>query len=284
MAVQVRASSVITTTSSGAFSVDLAKPTGTVDGDKLLVLIQSSASSVALTPPAGWDAVDDSGGANQGAYLFAKTAASEGSTFSFTGNTGGNSSHVGICVALYNTDGGTPSHTLYTETVDGSADTTADNTGVTPTMAPGALLLALIGSKSVQTSYSTYAVADNNPTWVELQDANANISGEASSAAAAYATGRDLITATGAFSATIANSSTSTVYLFSIQPASLTVSAPVLTASGALIAPAVSAAATISAPVLSASGAVPAPTVTETDPEFVNATKNNSSFTNAPKS
>jgi hypothetical protein len=284
MAVLLRESSVTTTGSGGAFTISLTKPTGTIDGDRLFVFIQTSTSAPTLTPPAGWTLVDDSTSANLGAFYYTKVAASEGSNFDFTGNIGGNFSAVGICVALYDDAGfGTPTTSPYTETTDASADTTADNTGVTPTATPGSLLLVFIGSKNAQVTASTYAVANNNPTWTELQDTSTNFGGETCSGAAAYAVGRDLITATGAFTATLSGSAATTVYLVSSQAPSFAFSANLATLAGSGKSPSETSAQTATANLATLASSGKSPTSTQGDPTVANVTKNNGSWTNVTK-
>lgn len=266
-------------------SLTLTKPTGVVDGDLLYIFLQYSRTDLTVTPPAGWTLVD-SDTATIGAYLYRRTASSEPSTYEFTAPVLGNTAGLGLIWAHYDTAGaGNPKQDVITEVVDGSADTTADNTGVTPTCAPGSMLVAVIGTPGVATSYSGYAVANNNPTWSEGADTNHNFGGDTVSAAMAYATGRDLITATGAFSATIANSATTAVYLMNIQPAGFSLAAPLMTLALGPLAPAISLAATVAPPVMNLSLSMPAASVATSDPDWTNTTKSGDlTITNISKS
>jgi hypothetical protein len=284
MAVQVRDTTSVATGHASALSVVIPKPTGTVDGDKLQVLIQISRLGVTFTAPSGWT-LKDSDTANIGAYYYEKTASSEPSDWTWTASVGGDTAAVGLCAALYDDAGaGTPVTSVYTKTVDTSADTTADNTGVTPTAAPGELLLALIGGQGALATFSAYAVATNNPTWVEDEDINRQQVSETCSAAMAHATGRNLITATGAFSATISTSLATAVWLISVQPAGFTFSIPAAAVDTAGITFTETAAltATIPAAVVDIAGLDMTPA--QADPEFSNQAKNAATFTNQPKS
>ncbi len=248
----------------------------------IYVFIQVSRLGLTFTPPADWTLVD-SDTASLGSYLYRKTAASEGSTFTFTTSVLGNTTYIGICVALRDTAGaGNPTQDAYTETIDTSADTTADNTGVTPTTSPGGMLLAFIGSVNIETSYSAYAVATSNPSWTEGADIAASGGGDICSAALAYAS-RDFTTATGAFSATIANSAVTAVYLVAVKPAGFSIASPLATIDTTGFNPALAYAASVAMPVRSIVLFGPTPVVVETDPTVLNTSKTSASFINTSK-
>jgi hypothetical protein len=284
MAILARTAQTVSSSSSGTIDISLSKPAGTVDGDKLVVVINLSAAGVTLTEPSGWT-LTDSSTASLGSYFYEKTASSEGASWNWTGSVGGNVSWVGIVNAFYDDAGlGTPSTAVFTKTVDTSADTTPDNTGVTPTMSPGAMLLVLIGGKGAQATYSGYAVATDDPgTWVEDGDTNANVAGEACSAAMAHASGRNLITATGAFSATASTSITSCVWLISLQPTAFAFTANVVNLAASGKSPSESSAQTLSPNVVTLASAGQAATVTQGDPTVSNTAKNSETFTNPSK-
>jgi hypothetical protein len=265
-----------------AISLVVNKPTGTVDGDLMLALVQLSRLGVTVSAPAGWTLVD-SDTATAGTHLFKKVASGEGSTFTFTASVGGNTAAVGIVISLYDTVSGSPVVGPFTETVDGSADTTADNTGVTPTLSPGSLLLACMGGPGAATTFSAYAVANNNPTWTEAKDNSNTFAGETCSAAVAYATGRDLITATGAFSATIGASLVTAVYLLSIQPSAVSVTVPLMNLALSPLAPAVSMVSNFAVPLMNLTLSIPTPSVATADPLWQNPSKHSASATNTTK-
>lgn len=282
MAIAVRNIATATAGSISTITLNIPKPTGTVDGDLMYVHIQVSSTGISFSAPANWDLVD-SDTANIGSYLYRKTAASEGSTFIFSAGVLGNTSAIGSCISLYDTEGvGNPSQDVYTETVDTSADTTADNTGVTPTFSPGSMLVAFMGGNGAQTSFSSYAVANNNPSWTEDLDTSTNFGGSVCSAAIAHSS-RDFITATGAFTATIADALATAVYLVSIKPAGVSIASTVMNIAASVPTPAESSAQTASAG-FTGTGVMPAPTVTEADPLWQNTTKSSSSWTNTQKS
>jgi hypothetical protein len=86
MALQFRATDSIDTTSTGfATTLTVNKPTGTVDGDFML-LQMSSATPSTLTPPAGWTLIDTASLTGEGASgnkmsVYWKIAASEGASY-----------------------------------------------------------------------------------------------------------------------------------------------------------------------------------------------------------
>lgn len=280
MAIALRGS-ITTTTGNHDVTINVAlnKPTGVVDGDLLYVFIQTM-RTVTFTPPADWVLVDSDAATNN-SHLFRKVAASEGSTFTFSASVTASTTYIGMCIALYDTAGaGSPTQDVYTETIDSTADTTADNTGVTPTSSPGGMLLAFIGSPNVLTSYSAYAIATGNPSWTEGVDTSANIDTRTCSAALAYAS-RDSVAATGDFSATIADSAATTVYLIAVKPAGYSIASPLSTISvlGLASTSALSVAMPLGSMVLSGL----APSVSEADPLWATASKNTASAANTSK-
>lgn len=283
MAIAVRNIATATAGNAGnPGTITISKPTGTVDGDLMYAFFQSSTTdSGTISTLSGWTLVDSDTTAGAASYLFRKTASSEGSSYGWSYGALGGFSLRGTIISVYDSDGNNPTQDVYTKTADASADTTADNTGVTPTFSPGSLLIAFIGIGQTATSLSGYAVADNDPTWTEAEDEQTSFGGAVTTMAIAHAT-RNLITATGAFSATIADAATTAVYLVSVQPSGVSATAGFAIAE-AIPTPTESSAQTASA---GFSGAVAMldSTVTEADSEWQNTTKSSSSWTNTSKS
>lgn len=248
-------------------TIDVTKPAGTVDGDIMFTHIQASTTASFDTVPTGWTLLDSNSTLPTGRFYY-RVASSEGSSYQWKISAGG-AFAVHIATSTFYNQNSTPVAT-YTKVEDGSADTVADNTGVTPTASPNALLVAFLAAPT-NISFSNYAVADNNPSWTEAYDTGSGSGGNNCEVAMAYGV-RNLTTATGAFSADMTGSAQSVVYLFSIH-GNLEVTADLLTIDTATPDVSVSAAASITVPALVVDTATLDVTVTEGDPDVVNSDK-----------
>lgn len=209
-------------TASNNFTFDIAKPTGTIDGDLMIAHIQTSDSAVTVATLTGWTLKDSDTTAGNGAtYIFYKIASSEGSTYTWsvnTGGVGGNKGALGAISTWRNTHQTTPIG-QYSKNVDTTSNTTAVGTAITPNRAPDALLVAFTSNLGAELSYSAHSIANNNPTWTEVYDTTANGGAPAlESIVCAYGL-YPYITTTGAYNATISGSAKSTTYLMMIQSA-----------------------------------------------------------------
>lgn len=283
MAIAYRAQSTGGRTSAGTLT--LTKPTGTVDDDIMYAFFQSSSSaSGTVATLSGWTLVDSDNTAGGWSYLFRKSASSEGSSYDWSISASGSFIIQGILLSFYDdAAGGAVEQDVYTKTVDATADTTANNTGITPTTSPGCMMVVFIGINGVATSLSSYAVANNNPSWTERYDTAETSGGELTTVAIATAV-RDYATDTGAFTATIANSSPTAVYLLSIRPnPNLVLGMSVLTADSSLPSPQVNLSQTAALSVVSADADVEDPTSVNTTSDWTNQSKNSSVWVNQTK-
>lgn len=247
------------------------KPTGTVDGDSMLAII-SYADANSPSPPAGWTLLDSETTSTH-SYEYWKIASSEGSSYTFDSGL-----IAGASIAIISFANSHPSSPIDKHSVntDASANTTATGTAITPTAAPGGVLVFIVASDNVLT-VSGYAVANNNPTWTEQTDF------DTAGAQIAVATGSyDFVTTTGAPTATLSGSFDCAVYMVAIKPTDPTIAAGFTTAT-AIPTPAVSSAQTVAPSAFSATAAVPAPTVAQADPKWHNTSKNTASPTNTAK-
>lgn len=84
MAIAYRASA--TASNSSSSTVVINKPTGTVDGDVMICIINANTSSTTITPPAGWTLIRSltTPFITANASTYYKVASSEGSSYTFT--------------------------------------------------------------------------------------------------------------------------------------------------------------------------------------------------------
>lgn len=88
----------------GNTSVSSSKPSGVVDGDHMTALVVKEGAGT-LTVPGGWTLQDSQAVAGGTAYIYTKTASSEGSSYTWSLN---NTSRLSVhCIAHYNLDGTT---------------------------------------------------------------------------------------------------------------------------------------------------------------------------------
>ncbi len=223
----------------GTFSVAITKPTGTADGDLLIAHFQTSDSTLTVDTLAGWTLKDsDLTSGNGSTYIFYKMASSEGSSYTWTVNInglGGNKGILGGIVAFRNTHQTTPI-LVQTKNVDATSNTTAVGTALTPTRAPDGLLVAFTSNPAQQLTYSAHSIANNNPSWTEVYDTNANGGAPAiETIVCAYGL-YPYITTTGAYNATISGAEKSTTYLLYIVGLDFNFSVPQLSLTDTLSA------------------------------------------------
>lgn len=212
---------------SGSQTLTITKPTGTADGDLMIMHIIRSDTTVAT--PSGWTLKDSDTTASNGyTYLFYKVASSEGASYSVLTLGGGNVAAIGSIVTLRYQN--SSAFDQQSKTVDTTVDTTANGTAITPTTKPQSLLLSFTSAYTVvgvshPASFSAQAIANNNPTWTELYDISGYVGGVTYISLNCVTSVYDYTTTTGAFTATMNENSTSTNYFVSIQPADLGLSA-----------------------------------------------------------
>lgn len=91
------------TASASAAGIAVTKPTGTVDGDFLLAVIEIASVAIgspAITAPAGWALVTRTDYPDRIVALYSKTAASEGASWTWSGNPGNWAGCVGAWSAV----------------------------------------------------------------------------------------------------------------------------------------------------------------------------------------
>lgn len=122
------------TATSTSTSFSISRPTGTTDGD-VLVLCQASNGGLlsAITTPSGWTQVaqlEGAGSSNLTAKAWVKLASSEGSSYGLAQQSGANSAAILICVE----SGELPA---VTATSTSGSGTNVGTPGITPSMPTG---------------------------------------------------------------------------------------------------------------------------------------------------
>lgn len=272
----------------GTDNLTITKPTSLASGDMMVAICGVNGRAANFTAPAGWSTLFTSNdGSNYGIRAFWKIAdAGDASAtdFSFSIATAGGDGLIGWIVRATGSSFTGTGNFVSTSDVNNAATTTHTFTpGVTP---PSADALYLLGSYvRGDTTQSTYAITNNNPSWTERIDTSINTTRDSSlSLATALATS---IAATGDYSLTIGSSMEAIGFLIAIEESTnVTVSPDVLTATFTVQAPSITGGAnvTVSAAV-SATFTVQAPTVSFPTSDFTNLDKSaTSTFTNPDKS
>lgn len=255
-------------------NVVITKPTGLAAGNLMLAVLNSEDSGSDFSA-AGWTKIASlaDSTARAATALFKVADASDAAASNFTFTNPGNEA-FGALMRI--------SGTGFTDidNIKFSAVRSA-STDETPTFSPGIttvrdndLLVLAVVAPEILTTFSTYAVANSNPSWTERADFQNNQTEDASMAiaTATYATAG----ATGDFSAAFTSASQSFGFLFGItEDIGANLAPGVLTISVNLIEPVLAGTANISvdAPLGVVASVVDA-TVTTSSSPTTNTTKN----------
>lgn len=200
-------------TSSG--SLEITKPTGLSVGDLMIAVLGNHDDATDWTH-SGWTALDglNDGGNSASNSLFKIADSSDvaASSFVFTGGAGADETVGCIIRVTGDTFAGAGNIQLDLTKVDDQGATTYTG-GVTPLKNND--LLIMVGVKTNAGSASSYAVANNNPSWAERADVNVNDTEDImlAVATATFAT----VGATGDYSLTYSTSGGASYgYLFGI--------------------------------------------------------------------
>lgn len=272
-----------------AWSVTIPKPSGLTAGDYMVAIIGTS-SNDAVQSVSGWTSLGSQlQGTDARLTLYGKTAdSSDASATDFTfavhsGNGTTNDGMGGCIVAISGTQPVTSTSFLDFGT-DADGGTMTYTGGITPSVADSILIMATFGQGSVAGTVSNYAIATDNPTWTERFDDTEAV-GTSDYIMAVATAPRSQTTATGDF--TLDYSTTgygSAGALIAVLEAQSTTQTPaVITATATVQAPTVSAGATVSPAVITATSSVQAPTVSFPVDDWINQTKNSTSWTNETK-
>jgi len=194
MAIAYRATSSGGTTGSGASSVVVTKPTGTVDGDLLVVIVTTAALApvIAVTPPAGWTLrASKTTSTEGGLHVYTKTASSEGASWTFTLNFSIQNAWAALAFS------GSP---LYKSVAAaGSNVNTSSPQAPTIVAAVGDLMIAIVAGPSASGSGRTFTAPSG---MTERADQNSSTTAANTSAAtldisSGGATGAKTFTASG---------------------------------------------------------------------------------------
>jgi hypothetical protein len=146
--------------SNNTSTCNIAKPTGTLDGHLMIAIIQSG-GGVAISAPGGWtlaDEYDHAGGANLTNSIYWKIASSEGSSYTFTDDSG---DATPMCGAILTWSG---THTTAPINVVSDAESAGTDTKSTPSATTTERCLMLhvrVGKTSTVASQGTFAAVAN---------------------------------------------------------------------------------------------------------------------------
>lgn len=165
MAVNYQSSTQVTW---GASPRVITKPSGTADGDLLVLVIVNSNYANTCATPAGWTDVNrfQSSASNRTINVFYKVASSEGADYSIT--TPNDSSGF-----LFRIDGQSSSTPVYVSNAEEASNTLTPSINATITPSISNSLLIMIASSNGQgtpTDIKSHAIATSNPTWVEREE------------------------------------------------------------------------------------------------------------------
>lgn len=145
--------------SNNTSTCNIAKPTNTADGDVMIAIIQSG-GGVAISAPGGWTAVDeyDHSTANLTNAIYTKVAASEGSSYTFTDDSGDTTPLCGAILTFRGVDTSAPINVV------SDAETAGTDTVSTPSASTTErchMLHIRVGKTAFVTSQATFAAVTN---------------------------------------------------------------------------------------------------------------------------
>lgn len=281
----------VQTSNSGSNSVTVTKPVSLAVGDLMVAHIASSNASgttISGHTLSGWTqiaTIESAPGGNdhRATALYKFATSGDVAAYNFTFSTG--VSAESTAGAVYRFSGAALVSGAIDEDPTSTANHTFTNT-LTPTYANCIMLFLASCENAGGTSFSSYAITTNNPTWTERYDiANTAASGDTTLAGATAS--RPEVTATGNSTVDTGATVSATVgIIVAVYPiVDVTVSPTVVTISSAVQAPAVSGGANVSTSVISMSSSVQAPTVSSPASDWRNPDKSAAgSITNIPKS
>jgi hypothetical protein len=253
-------------------AVSVAFPSGISAGDLLLMTVVWADVGGTCSTPTGFTEVQQGSVATTSpsmATFFKIAVGSESGTIDATlsSNVGWNARSVRL------TGNNAVGVSVSSENYDNTSDTSAVSATVTPTAT--STLIMIVGCAG-DYAISGYTVTTSDPTWTEYADA------QQQSLGLAFAYGdRQVITATGAGSATLAGSARSAVHLLSCEPSGHSFSANFSNVTA--INATESSAQTVASDALSATSMINA-SVAQGDPIWTNQDKpTTSTFTNLAK-
>lgn len=265
-----------TYTQGSRFTGDLVidKPAGSASGDDLFIHISSNITS-AWTAPAGWTLLrsDYTGPASE--VWHRRLDGTEGSTFTFTHGSGGNT--LGACVRV--SGGRTTSPVGASSVKFNTSSTTATGTDLTPDMNDSLVLFFVTADNNPTISGYTNPTAP--PTYTELYEIN-----YASDPTMSLAYGsRSVVSALGAPTATLSGANANIVTMVIVAPPSVTFAHTALSAAATLTDPVFVAVQSFVHTALSGLATIGTPTFASALQKFTNRVKSAvASFTNRAKS
>lgn len=145
------------------------KPTGTTDGDLLIVGVYRSGVDDVNSVPSGWTLIHtDGSGGGEKLWTYYKIASSEGASWTW-GWDGSNTNKGWYALRFDGHDATTPIDTNAIATVTNDGTPSFANT-VTPTIANCMLVFSVLARQDSSSGTSGYAVTTDNPTWTERLD------------------------------------------------------------------------------------------------------------------
>lgn len=269
----------------GTPSLTITKPASLAAGDLMIAILGIHGSATHYTA-SGWTEVlfKSYGTPSAAVTVLAKVASSgdaAASDFTFSISGVDNIAKIGHIVRV------TGNSFVGTENIqhdeDGSDFTTSHvySGGVTPPLTSSLLIMGVIMPDLV--NFSSYAIANNNPTWTERADSEINSTQDMTLAVATAPFA--VQSATGNYSLTSSGSGDTAAFLLCVTETTDVTPAPaVIEGTLNIVAPSVAAAANVAPSVITGAFSVEAPTVTLTPTKWSNPDKNLETFTNPDKS
>lgn len=180
------------------------KPSGTADGDLLVMIIANSNSAMTVATPSGWTLLSrkQSSASNITINTFWKIASSEPSSYTIA-----QAETVGAILRISGFEVSSPVDTFASDEVSNSANPVFTNGDITPSISDSLLLfIAVCNNVNVPTGISNYAIVTSNPSWTEQAQLQSSTYGILAVATAS----RPQTTSTGDPSCTLDNGSSST--------------------------------------------------------------------------
>lgn len=262
-------------TATGAPDLTINKPSGLAEGDLMIAFLGISdvgLNSTATWTLSGWTEIAQQRNANTGGAILVKVASSgdaSASNFTFTSSEGAGDA-VGALVRISGS-AFSGSANIVVSVGESENQNPTFATPLTPISPNSLLFMFVVGGQVTNVDYSSYAIANSNPTWTEIADVDDASGTDDCSIGVAWASYAPS-TSTGNFSvATSSDAGGFVGFLLSVKEntnASANPSTVTITATPQ--APTVVAGATVSVSALSQTFSVQTPTISTQSIEWTN--------------
>lgn len=276
--------SIQTASDNSGTTLEITKPTGLAAGDLLIAILGLDGDTAFAAT--GWTQINHNDAGDQSMSILAKVADSSDASavnFSFDATVANTDEEmIGALIRITGSAFSGAANIVDLSTTATATTTPSYATGITPHGTNNLLIMGALAYGANTVTASTYAIANNNPTWTEQADFSINqtLDLSLSVATATYSAA----TITGAYSLTLSASVQSIGYILAIAE---NTNVAVTGATGALTLTGNSGSATAGAAVAGATGTLTLSgnggTLADVATDWTNTDKSSTSWTNPDK-